>query len=83
MLNPESAFSSGSYSDVRQRIVGRLRSAGTSDKVIELLKNPYDEALAIDHLVLSRVERKGLLVDVLKSELDELGRRLDEGRISS
>jgi phosphatidylserine/phosphatidylglycerophosphate/cardiolipin synthase-like enzyme len=82
MLNPDSAFSSGSYSDVRQRILRRLRSAGVTDKVLGVFQNAYEEALAVENLVLSRVERKRLLQDVLRSELAELGKRLDEGRIS-
>ena len=43
----------------------------------------FQEALAVDHLVLSRVERKRLLMDVLKSELGELTKRLDERGISN
>ena len=83
LLNPASAFSSGSYSDVRKRILGRLRSAGVSDRVLEVLRIAFQEALAVDHLVLSRVERERLLMDVLKSELGELTKRLDERGISN
>lgn len=83
MLDPNSAFPSGSYSDIRKRILGRLRSAGISDQVLEVLRTAFQEALAVDHLVLSGVERKRLLMDVIKSELGELGKRLDEGGISN
>jgi len=79
MLNPDRAFSSGSYTDVRKRILVRLCSAGVNDKVLRVLQSAYEDALAVENLVLSRVERKRLLVHVLKSQLKELGQQLDKG----
>ena len=83
VLNSDSAFSPGTYADVRKRLLGRLRSAGVSDQVLEVLRTAFEEALAVDHLVLSRVERERLLMDVLMSELGELTKRLDERGISN
>lgn len=79
MLNSGSAFGSGSYYDLRGRVLQRLRLAKINDELFSVVENAYEKALAVDNLVLSRVEKKRLLADVLKSVLADMNRRLDEG----
>jgi hypothetical protein len=78
MLNPDGIPGSGSYIDLRGRILRRLRSAKIKDQVLEIAQNAYEKALASDNLVLSRAERKRLKADVLKSIFAEMNKQLDE-----
>jgi hypothetical protein len=76
MLSPGNAFGSGSYGGVRGRVLQRMRSAQISDHIFELVQAAYSSALADDNLVLSPVERRRLLADVLKSILQDMNNRL-------
>ena len=78
MLNPNSAFASGSYLGVRGRVLERLRSTTINDEVLKVVENGFEKALELENLVLSRVEKKLLLADVSKEVLDEISRRLDD-----
>ena len=79
MLNPGDLFSSGSYLDLRGRVLQRLRSAKINDQVFELVQNAYESALDLDNLVLSRLEKRRLLAEILKTVLDDMNQRLDGG----
>ena len=77
MLNSDDH--SGSYFDLRRRLLQRLRSAKVKDQVFELVQNAFEKALEVDNLVLSRLERKRLLREVLKAVVEDMNKQLDEG----
>ncbi len=81
MLSSTSVPGPGSYVELRTRLLKRLRADNINDQLLGILRNAYDSALSVEHLVLSRVERKRLMADVLKSVMEDLGRQLEEGRI--
>jgi hypothetical protein len=78
MFNPDGISGSGSYIDLRSRILRLLRSAKIKDQILEVVQNTYEKALASENLVLSRAERKRLKADVLKSIFAEINKQLDE-----
>jgi hypothetical protein len=77
MLNSDDH--SSSYFDLRRRLLQRLRSAKVKDQVLEVVQNAFEKALAADNLVLSRLERKRLLREVLKAVVEDMNKQLDEG----
>jgi len=76
MLNPSGAFGSGSYLDLRGRVLQRLRTARINDQVFELVHTAYESALAAENLVLSRAEKRRLLQEALKSVIADMNRKL-------
>lgn len=78
MLNPGDAFGPGSYTELRGRVLNGMRTAGIGDQVFELVQTAYERVLSAETLVLSRVEKRRLLADVLKSVLHEMNGRLDK-----
>ncbi len=76
MFDP--ANSGNSYYDLRQHIMARLRAAKIDDQVIEIMENAAENALAAEHLVLSRPEKKRLLTEVMRSVLGDINKKLDE-----
>ncbi len=76
MLNLAHAMNSNSYKNLRSRVLERLRAAKINDQVFELVQGAYENALSADNLVLSRVEKRRLLADVLKSVLGEMNNRI-------
>ncbi len=77
MLNPGDLFQSGSYIDLRGRVLQRVRSARIYDHVFEIIEAAFNGALADDNLVLSRVEKRRLLAEVVKSVLEDMQKKLD------
>ncbi len=76
MLHPGDLFNSGSYLDLRSRVLQRLHSSRINDRVFELVESAYEDALSVDNVVLSRIERRRLLGDVLRLVLDDMSKRL-------
>ncbi len=74
MLNSNSV--PGSYPDLRSRLLQRLNAAHIDDHVFEMIQAAYTSALAEENLVLSSIEKRRLLADILKSVLDNMNRRL-------
>jgi hypothetical protein len=78
MLSPNSSFHSGSYVDLRGYVLRRLRLSKINDRIFELIQSAYNGVLTNDQLVLSAVEKRRLLAEVLKSVLQDMSKRLDE-----
>jgi hypothetical protein len=74
MLNSNSV--PGSYTDLYWRVLQRLNVARIDDHVFELIQAAYSSALAEENLVLSNIEKRQLLADILKSILEDMNRRL-------
>ena len=74
MLNSSSVL--GSYADVRWRVLQHLNAARIDDHVFGLVQAAYSSALAEEGLILSGIERRRLLADVLKAVLKDMNERL-------
>ena len=76
MLNPGDLFQSGSYYELHGRVLQRLHAAKINDHVFEVVEAAFSGALAEENVVLSRLEKRRLLADVLKSVLEEMDAKL-------
>ena len=76
MISSDDLFYSGSYLDLRVRVLQRLNSAHINDQVFELVQAAYEDALSVDNVVLSRIERRRLLADVLSAVVEDMSKRL-------
>jgi hypothetical protein len=78
MQNPFSPQpDSGSYADLRKRILQRVRSFRVNDQIFEVIQVAYEDALKEEHIVLSRPERKRMLSQIIKSVLEDMLKKLD------
>lgn len=68
---------SGSYTNLKERVFQMVKAAGINDRIFEIVKMTYEEALAKENILLSRPERKRLLSQVLKLVLDDMLRKLE------
>ncbi|HEX8992882.1 MAG TPA: hypothetical protein VF784_14475 [Anaerolineales bacterium] len=76
MLNPGDLFQSGSHRELRGHVLQRLHAAKINDHVFEVVEAAFSCALVEESVVLSRVEKRRLLADVLKSVLEEMDAKL-------
>ncbi len=76
MMNMGEVSMSGSYDDVRRRVLWHLQAAKVDDHVFELVQAAFSGALAEEGLVLSQVEKRRLLADALKSVLEGMSKKL-------
>ena len=73
MNNPFASHpDSGSYVNLRTRILQKVRSTKIEDQIREMIHTAFDDALAAEHIVLSQPEKKRLLAQILKSILDDV-----------
>ena len=77
MFNSTDSFHSGTYFDLRKRVIQRLQLAKVDDLIFEAMKAVYEKALMSENIVLSRPERDRLLHEVLKAELVDMLAKLD------
>jgi hypothetical protein len=76
MLNPFGEEKlPGSNKGFQKRILHHWKADGLDDKMVDMLRRAYDEALNAEHVMLTRGERTKLLSDVLNTFFEEVMRR--------
>ena len=79
MQNPFGPQSdSGSYVDLRKRLLQSVQSAKINDQIVEIIK----KALEAEHVVLSRPERKRLFSQIVNLVSEDLTRKLEDDSLS-
>jgi hypothetical protein len=79
MQNPfGSQPDSGSYVDLKKRMLQRLQSFKVNDQISEVLQVAYEDALKEEHVILSSPERKRMLSQISKSVLEDKIKKLDD-----
>ena len=68
---------SGSYIDLKKRMLQRLQSFKVNNKILEVLQVAYEDALKEEHVILSTPERKRMLSQISKSVLEDMLKKLD------
>ena len=82
MLNPfGQQQDSGSYVDLKKRMLQRVQSAKINDQIFQAVQQAYENALQTENIVLSRPERKRLLSQILKDVLDDMIQKLDKSSV--
>jgi hypothetical protein len=79
MLNPfGSQQYPGSYVNLQKRMLQRVQSAKIDDQIFEVVKRAYEVALNEEGIILSRLERKRLLSQLLKLVLGDMMKKLED-----
>ena len=60
------------YKQLKDRLHRRLKEQKLEDKIFEVIRDSYTMALQSENIILSRTERKRLLRDILKDELNDM-----------
>jgi hypothetical protein len=82
MLNPfGSDPDSGSYVDLRKRILNRVQSRKIEDQVIELAQKVFEDALAAEKVVLSQPEKERLFSQIMRTIFDNVLGRFDGNQL--
>ena len=78
MQNPfGSQPDSGSYIDLKKRMLERIQSFKVNDQIFEVIQVAYEDALKQEQIILSSPERKRMLSQIIKSVLEDMIRKLD------
>ena len=78
MLNPFAPKEyHGSYIDLRKRMLRHVQSSKVNDKIFEVVKHSYEQALIRENVILSRAERSRLLSQIMKMVLKDMLDKLD------
>ena len=72
-LQPDSS----SYTNLKEKVFQNVQAVGINDRIFEIVKKAYEEAVAKENIVLSRPERKRLLAQALKQVLEDMLNKLD------
>jgi hypothetical protein len=84
MLNPFAPQSDpGSYIDLRKRMFQHVQYSMVSDKIFEVVRNAYEQALIRENIILSRAERNRMLSQIMKMVLEDMLKKLDGSSTSS
>lgn len=68
---------SGSYVNLRKRIIQRMQSAEVDEKILSLLRTAYDKEVQGMNIVLSRPERNRLFRQVTQAVLNSVVEKID------
>jgi hypothetical protein len=69
---------SGSYVDLKKRMLRRVQSFKVNDQIFEVIQVAYEDALKEEHIVLSSPERHRMLSQISKSVLENMIKKLDD-----
>ncbi len=69
-----------SYFDVKNKLVGRLKSSKVDEKISTLLQSAFDEAIKSENIVLTRDDQKRLKTQITTEFLDDLSKLLRGGQ---
>jgi len=72
-LQPDSS----SYTNLKEKVFQNVQAAGINDRIFEIVQRTYDEAIAKENIVLSRLERKRLLAQIMKQTLGDMLKKLE------
>ena len=69
-----------SYFDVKNKLVGRLKSSKVDEKISTLLQSAFDEAIKSENIVLTRDDQKLLKTQFTTEFLVDLSKLLRGGQ---
>jgi hypothetical protein len=70
----------GSYFDIKNKLVGRLKSSKVDEKISTLLQSAFDEAIKSENIVLASEEKKRLKTQITTEFLNDLSKLLRGGQ---
>jgi hypothetical protein len=77
VLNPfGSQPDPGSYINLRKKMLQHVQYLRVDNKIFEVVKNAYEQALIRENVILSRAEKDRLLSEIMKMVLDDMSKKL-------
>ncbi|MBN8579885.1 MAG: hypothetical protein J0L96_04375 [Anaerolineae bacterium] len=70
----------GSYFDIKNKLVGRLKSSKVDEKISTLLQSAFDEAIKSENIVLASEEKKRLKTQITTEFLNDLSKLIRGGQ---
>jgi hypothetical protein len=79
MLNPFGPQQeSGSYMNLQKRMLQRVQETKVNDRIFDAVQKSFEDALRAENIVLSLLERKRMLSQILRSVLENMIKKLDK-----
>jgi hypothetical protein len=72
-----------SHVNLKKRMLQNVQASGVNDKIFEVVRAAFEDALNKENVVLSRPERKLLFAQILKSVLDDMVTKLNNSTKSN
>jgi hypothetical protein len=69
-----------SYFDVKNKLIGRLKSSKVDEKISTLLQSAFDEAIKSENIVLASEEKKRLKTQITTEFLNDLSKLIRGGQ---
>jgi len=67
-----------SYVNLQKRMLQHVQATKVNDQIFEVVQKSFEEALRFENIVLSLPERKRMLLQILKSVLQDMIKKLDD-----
>lgn len=78
MTCPYISDDTGSFLNLRSKILKKARASGVSEKIAALLQEALDAALGSENVVISKAEKKILTADISNQLLTDLARQIKD-----
>lgn len=70
----------GSFLNVRSKVLKKMRASGVSDRIATLLEETFESLLSSENLVINKLERKILMADISAQILNELAVKIKNNK---
>lgn len=70
----------GSFLNVRSKVLKKMHASGVSDRIAALLEETFESLLSSENLGISKLEKKVLMADISAQILNELAVKLKNSK---
>jgi|GEM_PF-1922936 hypothetical protein len=70
----------GSFLNVRSKVLKKMHASGVSDRIATLLEETFESLLSSENLGISKLEKKVLMADISAQILNELAVKLKNSK---
>ncbi|HAX70703.1 MAG TPA: hypothetical protein DCY14_13910 [Anaerolineae bacterium] len=70
----------GSFLNVRSKVLKKMHASGVSDRIATLLEETFESLLSSENLGISKLEKKVLMADISSQILNELAVKLKNSK---
>lgn len=77
-FNPQQDPNEFSHLNVQTRLLHNVKAAKVNDQIFQIIQNAFEDALKRENIPLIRIEKKRLLVLIMKQVLTDMLTKLDD-----
>lgn len=77
-FNPQQDPGLSSYVNLQSRILRNVQASQVNDRIFEVMKKAYEEALRMENVKLAPFEKKHLLSEIMRQVLADRVRKIDD-----